>query len=483
MNRRRLWVSLSVFVIALVVSSIVILPVAQAQSSIQDWSPDQSDQGWQHFRQVIGIVLSSFVEQPNLQRLWQGAIRGAVDALGDPYSTYLDPSQYQQFRERVLEGKYSGVGVVLERIGDFVTVMSVFPGTPAEQAGIKPGDRIVQVDGEEVVGWPVEAVTPKIRGEPGTKVKLTIRRGVSSTPLEFELVRADIKLEPVETKLLNQQVGYIRLTSFEEGVGSQIAEAVSQFRKNGVTRYILDLRGNPGGLIEEAQRVANVFLPPGPLVKIVGRGGNVVTVQSKGESWDYSMVVLVDGGTASAAEIVAAAIKERGMGKLLGSRTFGKGSVQSLIPLPGGAALKITTARFLSPNGNVIDGNGVEPDVALQPEDDESSQVNPFAWKRPLGVMTIGLDVLSLQENLAFLGLYSGPLDGIYGPLTAQAVRRFQQAKGLAATGKVDADTGALLAEEVRAQLIAKENKDPWLDKAIEFLNANPAGASATSGI
>lgn len=449
-----------------------LVPAAHAGAPGSGWAPDQADPGWQRFSAVMGLISEVFVDAPDLARVWHGAIRGAVEALGDRYTVYLEPRQYEQFRQQVLEGTFGGVGLVLDNIGRYVTVISTLPGTPAERAGLRPGDRIVRVDGEDVVGWVLEAVAQKIRGEPGTRVTLTIERGASSAQLQVELVRAEIKIQPIETRLLEGQVAYIRLSSFELGVGAELADLVAGYRAQGVTRYILDLRGNGGGLLEEAWRVANLFLPPGPLVQIVERGGKTVTIDTRGIAWEYSLAVLVDGGTASAAEIVAGAVRDRGYGILIGTRTFGKGSVQTVIPFADGAALKVTTARFLTPGGQAIDGKGIEPRILVEPSAQPGPAVEPFAWKRDLRTGMVGLDVLALQENLAFLGLYPGELDGVFGRGTLEGVRRFQASSGLPVTGAVDTATAGTLAEQVRQRLIESGGPDPVLEKALEVLGS-----------
>lgn len=470
-----------VLVLAAVVGSLAALPVAGAGEPSRAWAPAPDDPGWLRFTAVMGILNDVFVDPPDMARVWSGAVRGAVEALGDPYTVYLEPRQYREFQEEVLEGKYGGIGVVIDQVGSYVTVISVLPGTPAERAGLRPGDRIVRVDGESVVGWTLDAVARRIRGDPGTAVRLEIERGADSSPVAVEVVREEIKLQPLETRLLDDQVAYIRIASFELGLGAQFARVMADYRARGITRYVLDLRSNAGGLLGEAVQVAEQFLPRGPIVRIVERGGKTTTIESSAPEWDYSLVVLVDGGTASAAEIVAAAIKDRGYGLLVGTRTFGKGSVQTVIPFQDGAALKVTTARFLTPSGRVIDGKGIEPLIVVQPEP-VRPQVEPFVWKRELRRGVVGLDVLSLQENLAFLGLYRAKPDGVFGPVTAAAVRQFQSAKGMPPTGRVDAATGRALAEEVRQKLIQQKPADPVLEKALEVLRPNFPQALSAGG-
>lgn len=471
--RRVLALLLAVVVVVYIMSVPGLPGAARAAEPDQGWVPDKSDPGWQRFAQVMGILRELYVDPPDMSKIWSGAVRGAVEALGDRYSTYLEPRQYQQFQEEVLQGTFGGVGVVLDLLGSYPTVVSTLPGTPAEKAGLQPGDRIVEVDGEKVVGWLTEAVAQKIRGQPGSRVTLLIERGASAASLKVELVREEIKVHPLEVKLLDGQVAYLRLSSFELGVGHTFSTVMAVYRSRGIDKYILDLRGNPGGLLNEAAVVANQFLPPGPLVKVVQQGGKTATLESAGRRWDYSLVVLVDGGTASAAEIVAGALKDRGFGFLVGTCTFGKGSVQSVIPFGDGAALKITIARFLTPLGYAINGKGVEPNLVVEPGPARTTRVEPFAWKRDLRRGVVGLDVLSLQENLAFLGYYRGGADGIYGRGTEAAVRQLQSAQGLAATGAVDTRTAGTLAERVRQQLITGKPADPVLEKALGILTGS----------
>lgn len=384
------------------------------------------------------------------ERLVEGAIRGLVGALGDPYSAYLSPEELESF-SATLEGTYSGVGMQLEQRGDAIYVVAPFPGSPAARAGIRPGDRILAVDGVEVRGMPVEAVGARIRGPEGTPVVLTLQRG-DGPPFEVRLVRERIRLRFVDARVLPAgDVGYIRIVQFGQGVSRLVAVAHDRLVRAGVKAIVLDLRGNPGGYLHEAVEVARVFVPQGPVVHVVSRIEGTVTLAASGGRAGPPVAVLVDEGTASAAEIVAAAIRQHGVGFLVGRRTFGKGTVQSLLGVPGGGALRLTTAEYLPPDRQSLDGKGLQPDVEVPPP--ARADLAPLTGRWAYRQGDRGLEVLGLQQRLRILGYPVQPEDGVFGATTAAALRRFQQAAGLPATGVYDAATHRRLVAEVERRL------------------------------
>ncbi len=320
--------------------------------------------------QVRKEIQQKFVEPVPTDTLMAGALRGMVNATGDPYSAYYTAEEYQRFLSH-FESHFTGIGVhvkLSEETG-LVTVVSPIKGSPGDRAGLQADDAIVAVDDQDIRGMDLDKAVALIRGPAGSKVKLTVQRPGVSEPLEFVITRAVIELPSMEHEMLEPGIGYIRIFEFNKEISKRVARALADLRSQGMTRLILDLRGNPGGLLDEAVDVSSLFIPSGkPVVHIVERGGEKTTYSSQGTSaFDLPLVVLVDQASASASEILAGAIKDHGVGVLIGEKTYGKGSVQTFFALPDGAGgLKLTTAKYLTAGGHGINGKGIEPDIAVE---------------------------------------------------------------------------------------------------------------------
>jgi len=296
--------------------------------------------------------------------LERAAVEGMLNALDDRWSAYYAPSDFERF-EQVLSGSYSGVGVWVHRAQDgTLRILSVQANSPAARAGLKPRDILVKVGGDPVANRSVAAVVTQLRGDVGSAITVQVRRG--SSMLSMRLQRASVKDDDVSAAMVSSTVERLRVAAFTRGVGRWVRDQVSQARAKHLTGLILDLRDDPGGLMAEAVETASAFLNGGPVVAYDQRGEapRVLTALGHGDI-GIPLVVLVDGGTASAAEIVAAALQDRGRAVLIGSRTFGKGSVQAPTRLSDGSALELTVGHYLTPAGRSLDGVGVEPDVAV----------------------------------------------------------------------------------------------------------------------
>lgn len=326
--------------------------------------PQVAPGDWRQLEAVRGYIKERFVDPVPEAELIRGAIRGLVESTGDKYSVYMSPEQYTNFL-RHFEDSFGGVGVQVELKDNFVTVVKPIKGTPGEKAGLRTGDRIVGVDGRDVTRMSLDEVVQLIRGPEGTKVRLTVNR--EDRKFEVTLTRTRIQMPSLSSQMLEPGIGYIRIEEFNTRIGARVREKLTQLRGQGLRALILDLRQNPGGLLSEAVEVSSLFLGPGPVVHVVGRDGSRETLNSKGKApFDLPLVVLVDEGSASASEIVAGAIKDRGAGVLMGARTFGKGSVQTFFDLEGGAGLKLTTARYLTAGGHSIHQKGIDPDMVVE---------------------------------------------------------------------------------------------------------------------
>jgi len=326
------------------------------------------------FARALAYVEVAYVEPVDQESLVYGAIRGLADSL-DPHSVFLDPEEYQILKSDA-EGRFAGVGVEVSTRDGWLTILSVFDGGPAAKAGLRPGDRFLSIEGEDARDLRLYDAVRRIRGEPGTTVKVTIRREGRAKAIESTLTRAFIDIDPIEIQVLGDGVVYLRIKAFQDGTARLLSdaldEAVVKLRKRGgVKGLMLDLRDNGGGLLHEAVWVSDEFLTSGVIVSTRGRGGEMISKYSArraGTRPKWPIVVLINENTASASEIVAGALRDHKRAALVGVRSFGKGSVQNVFELPGGSALKLTTYRYYTPSGRSIQAEGVAPDlVAEQP--------------------------------------------------------------------------------------------------------------------
>ena len=326
---------------------------------------------WQVWNLLDDRFVSSTTTDPlSVEERVQGAIKGLVSVYGDPYTVFLPPQDASMFEEEI-SGNFSGVGMEIGIRDDVLTVIAPLPGTPAEQAGLLPGDAIIRIDGDSTEGMSIDEAVGIIRGEKGTEVALTIYRKGETDFIEITVVRDTINIPTIETKV-EGDIFVIKLFSFNALSEAKVQEALREYVRSDADKIILDLRGNPGGFLQSAVGIASYFLPTGKVVvrESFGEGQEEQLYRSSGKTLKKyapkEMVVLVNGGSASASEILAGALSEHKAAVLIGSQTFGKGSVQELVDLGSGASLKITIARWLTPNGVSISANGLTPDIVVE---------------------------------------------------------------------------------------------------------------------
>jgi carboxyl-terminal processing protease len=334
------------------------------------------------FTEVFGKIKSDYVEPTEDSTLLENAIRGMLTGL-DPHSTYLDPEAYKELQVGT-SGEFGGLGIEVGMEDGFVKVISPIDDTPAQRAGMQTGDLIIRIDETPVKGLSLNEAVKLMRGKPGTKILLTVVREGVDRPLKVSITRAIIKVNSVKSRMLEPDFGYVRITQFQANTGESLINAVSDLKKENegnLKGLVLDLRNNPGGVLNAAVAVSDAFLEDGLIVYTEGRI-NDSEMKFKATPTDIikgaPMVVLVNGGSASASEIVSGALQDHKRAIIMGSTTFGKGSVQTILPMQNGAALKLTTARYYTPSGRSIQAQGIVPDIPLENMKLAESDVSPF---------------------------------------------------------------------------------------------------------
>ncbi len=343
------------------------------------------------FADAISIVQAEYVEEVVPKDLIYGALQGMLVSL-DKHSQFMDPDEYKEMQVET-RGEFGGLGIVIGIKDKLLTIISPLEDTPAHRAGVKSADKIVKIDGESTKDITLMGAVKKMRGKPGTDCTLTIMREDEKKLLDFTITRDIIKIKSIKgARILEDKICYIKLVEFQEKTPKDLEKALDSLEKEGIDSLILDLRNNPGGLLEVAIKVADKFISEGTIVSTRGRKKiheQDFKAHAKGTHPDYPMVVMINEGSASASEIVAGAIHDHNRGVLLGTRTFGKGSVQTVVPLADGSAIRLTTAKYLTPSGQVIHEVGINPDIVVElkaapPEEAELLEVEGEVYDEQL---------------------------------------------------------------------------------------------------
>jgi carboxyl-terminal processing protease len=355
--------------VAAAAASVVLLGISAAVPQTAKSNSDTYRQ-LNLFAEVFERVRSDYVEEVSDETLVESAINGMLSSL-DPHSSYLNAKNFQDMQVQT-RGEFGGLGIEVTMENGLVKVVSPIDDTPAAKAGLKPNDFITHLDGEPIAGLTLPEAVEKMRGPVNSDIKLTIRRE-GRDPFDVSLTRAVVKIQSVKSHLESDNIGYIRITSFSEQTDSGLESAVKNLKQqagNKIIGYVLDLRNNPGGLLDQAIAVSDAFLERGEIVSTRGRRPDDAQ-RYNAKPGDITnglpIVVLINGGSASASEIVAGALQDHRRAILLGTKSFGKGSVQTIIPLPGHGAMRLTTARYYTPSGRSIQAKGIEPDIYVEP--------------------------------------------------------------------------------------------------------------------
>lgn len=425
---------------------------------------------WDKLDAVYEHLSAQYVEPVDKTKLVDGALDGMMKALDDPYSVYMNQEESKSFGE-VISSSFVGIGAEIEERDGRIVIVSPIKGAPAEKAGLKPNDRIIKLGDTSLIGMKSTEAVKLLRGEKGTKAELTIERPGETDPIQVTVIRDVIPIETVYSNLLDNGIGVIQISSVSETTGAEFAKQLTDLKAKGMKGLVLDLRQNPGGLLDQAVEIGEMLLPAGKtLLKVEDRNGRTQEYRARGSGKNPSidglpMVGLIDGGTASAGEILAGALQESAGAKLVGEKTFGKGTAQTIMNLKDGSTVKYTNAKWLTPGGTWIHKTGIAPDIEVAlPEYASLPYVSPDKeWKQD----SYATEVKSIQVMLAALGFAPGRKDGYFDGKTAEAVKSFQSAQGLQATGAVAGDTLRKMTELLAAQL--KQN-DPQLQAAVKLL-------------
>lgn len=365
MNKKRIRIGFSLFMLIMILSTGIMIGRGLESKVLAE---NDSYEDLKIFTEVLTSVQKNYVEPVKAKDLIYGAIKGMVTTL-DPHSSFMPPEAFKEMQVST-KGEFGGIGIQLGLKENNLVVIAPIEGTPADRAGIKTGDFIVKVNDEITKDMTLNDAVQRMRGAAGGKVILTIQREGEQAPLVFSLVRERIKIESVRFKMLEDGIGYVRISQFQEQTAKDLAKALNKLKDEKRKSLIVDLRNNPGGLLTSAVEVTEQFIESGKLVVYIkGRDGkkDEYLADDRSEHEDYPMIVLVNEGSASASEIVAGALQDWGRSMVLGAQSFGKGSVQTILPLSDGAGLRLTTAKYYTPKGRSIQNEGITPDVVVKP--------------------------------------------------------------------------------------------------------------------
>ncbi|MBM7692517.1 carboxyl-terminal processing protease [Peribacillus deserti] len=399
------------------------------------------------------------------EKIIDGAIKGMISSLDDPYTDYMDEKQAESFHENI-SSSFEGIGAEVQQKDNQITIVSPIKGSPAEKAGIKPRDIVLSVNGKSLEGMSANEAVLLIRGKKGTKVNLVIQREGNTQPINVTIVRDTIPIETVYAKMMKDKIARIQVTSFSERTGSELEQSMKEMKAQGMKGMVLDLRQNPGGLLDQAMKIASLFVPKDEIVfQVEYRNGKkeIAKSENTGGKPEFPVVVLVDEGSASASEIVAAALSESADIPLVGVKTYGKGTVQTTEQFKDGSNVKYTMAKWLTPDGNWIHKKGIKPNVeAKLPEYANLPFISP---DKALRINSSSEEVKAGEKMLAALGYKPGTVDGYFDQNLQGAVNQFQKDVKLQQTGTIEGKTTMALMDKIREKI---QKHDVQLDKAIE---------------
>lgn len=423
-------------------------------------SMQQTNQAMKKIQAVYETISDNYYQPVNQNKLANGAINGMVNSLGDKFSEYMDKSETESLNDTI-DSSFSGIGAQVQKSGHYVQIISPIAGTPAKKAGLKPKDVIQAVDGKSVAGKTLTEAVNLMRGKIGTTVKLKIQRG--SSTFTVKLKRAKIPVTTVDYKLVggDKKIGYVTVSTFSTNTAKEFKTALKALDKKGAKKLVIDMRGNPGGLMTAALKMSSMFVKNGKtIMQVQSRDGSSEKyVAGKKYDGGYKVtkptVVMIDGGSASAAEIFSAALHQAAGVKLVGAQSYGKGTVQTVTSFNDKTEMKITVAKWLTPNGNWINKKGLTPDVkATEPSYASLTIVSKLS---DLQADKVNANVKTFQQYLQALGYLKDKPNGYFGASTTKAVKAYQKHAKLTANGKVDKKTLAAIETELAKKINAND--------------------------
>lgn len=433
-------------------------------------SGDLTNEDLKKLELVYDTLVNGYVDK-NISKedLINGALKGMAEATGDPYTNYLVNDETAAIDE-TMTGSFGGIGAELRSENNRVIISNTREGTPAQKIGLQENDAILKVNGEDMEGKSISYVVSKVRGEVGTDVTLTIQRGTQE--LEVKITRAKIAIETVKGTVdsTDETIGHVQINSFAKNTAKEVEKAVTDLREKGVKKFIFDVRYNPGGLLDQAIMIANMFVDEGKtILNVENRDGQIKSYKASKDYGTFKItepyVLLVNEGSASASEILAAALKESADARLIGKKTYGKGTVQSVIEVGDNAELKYTIAKWLTPNKTWIHKTGIEPTEEVSMPD--YYNITIIDTREVVKEGAVSDNVKTIETILKGLG-YDVTADGYFDSKTTEAVKEFQKSKGLSETGEVDEKTGTALMSAIRDALKANDTQYKAAVKALQ---------------
>ncbi|MET1248327.1 S41 family peptidase [Sporolactobacillus sp. STCC-11] len=432
-----------------------------------------ADKATAKVKAIHDLIENKYFQKISSSDLYDGAIKGMIEALNDPFSSYMNAKTASDFTQS-LSSSFQGIGAEVQMVGKQVTVVSPIKGSPAERAGLKPKDAIVKINGKSTDGLDINQAVNKIRGKKGTVVRLGIKRPGVSDELTFAIKRDTIPIRTVESKMLKrdgQSIGYIAITQFNENTDQEFSKALNKLEGDQMKGLIIDVRGNPGGYLQAVEKIGNLLVPSKkPIVQIEDRAGKKQPFYSTlKKKKDYPITALIDGGSASASEILAGALHEAAGYPLVGVKSFGKGTVQQGIELSDKSELKLTTDKWLTPDANWIHKKGIKPTINVKQPD--YFYVAPITLKKgkTLKADETSATIADAQKMLKAAGHNPGRADGYFSAETVQAVKAFQQDKKLPSTGVINQKTADAL-QQATLTAIKDQKNDRQLNAAIKVI-------------
>ncbi|WML42205.1 S41 family peptidase [Neobacillus sp. OS1-2] len=452
------------FLLVFLSAGITTFALAFGKDKVVTVAPQRSE--FNKLYEAFDTLKNGYYKDVNQQKLINGAIDGMVTSLDDPYSDYMSNEEAKSFHSSI-SSSFEGIGAEIQEKEGHIIIVSPIKGSPAEKAGLKPNDVVVTVNGKSIQGMNSTQAVTLIRGKKGTKVELTIQRPGTDATMTVPIVRDTIPIETVYGEMVDDSIAKVQITSFSTNTTKELVTTLNDLQKKGMKGVVLDLRQNPGGLLDQAVSITSMFVPNGKvIVKEQDRNGKVKEIASQNEgSPELPLVVLIDKGSASASEIFAAAVKESAGVPLVGEKSFGKGTVQTAADFKDGSNLKYTIAKWLTPNGNWIHKKGIVPDFEVTLPDFASLPIiNP---DKELALSISSTEVQTAQKMLKAVGYDPGREDGFFDEKTKEAVIAFQTAQGLAADGVLKGDSTMKLMDLLREKI---KTSDTQLQKAVEVL-------------